>query len=227
MKVDKIKEYIVHFKKHLMSSGTDEMLFKWEVQKNFQQNWEGDASDMASMFHKALSSKKSGRLWGGSQDSAKSVMIEFMEMNPLFVQAMFKDLFDENKDITMRIERFKFHCDQLLEDLQKIRKKANHHYHGETKIISLYLALNTPAQYTIFDYEPFKKTMQAIEARTMPAAYDVERFFKTAKIFDTFIRQDEELIDFINKEIESDEYYHGYTMYLAYDFYQYVAKNVN
>ena len=224
MKVDKIKEQIDRFRKYLMASDGTEFLFKWEVQKNFSDHWNLEARDMSSMLDKALHSQISGRLWGGSQDSPKSVMKEFMQINPLFVHAMFMDLFNENKDITMRMERFKFHCDQLLEDLQKVRKKANNHFHSDHKIISLYLTLNNPANYTIFDYEPFKRTMEIIEARNMPASYDVERFFKTAKIFDTFIRQDQALIDYINDQINSDQFYQGYTMYLTYDFYQFVGK---
>ena len=50
-------------------------------------------------------------------------MLRFLEHDRESVRVMFKDLFNENKDIIMRMDRFRFHCDELLADLQQKHKK--------------------------------------------------------------------------------------------------------
>ena len=62
--------------------------------------------DFAQMFNESFKSQISNSLWGGSVNSAKSVMLTFIENNKEYVRSMFKDLYNEDRDINMRINRF-------------------------------------------------------------------------------------------------------------------------
>ena len=104
-KFDKlVKEYQNYFTNHKGENGEsywEEEEFKWRGIKTFQDNWDLDAQDLSDMIKRSLYGVSHMMV---SQARFPEGMIEdFAEREPETVRAMFKNLFDESKDI---VERF-------------------------------------------------------------------------------------------------------------------------
>lgn len=217
MKVDKINAYKDLFKEHLVITQDYNELYKYECLQHFSDNWSLDELDLATMFDKSLTSNISARLWGGSTNSAKSVMLQFIALNKEFVRSMFRDLYNEDKDLGLRINRFIFHCDELLSQLQQKETKLNYHHHSDQEL-SVYLAFKFPAKYNLFNYGPFSIMMNRLEAKNVPQEFEVERFFKLCKGLYSILSRDTELLE-IHRNLRKDPIYYGDdTMLLVHDF---------
>jgi hypothetical protein len=149
-------------------------------------------------------------------------MLAFIENNREFVRSMFRDLFAEQKDLIMRIERFQFHCDQLLDELKKSSKKMNHHFHHDFYMPTLYLSMMYPLKYCLFEPDTFAQLLRALEVKD--ANYiTIDRFQKVTNICQSQLIQDEEILPILagRLNLSSPELVHS--KWLSYEFYQFVA----
>jgi len=188
MKVDKIKHYQSLFIDHVQRQGLREHLYQYEVQYNWQQHWDIESLELYSVYDNALTSSISGRLWGGSQNSAKESMLAMIKSQKEFVRSAFRDLFAHEKDLGLRCDRFLFYCDEAIKGVAD--KKMVDHRH-DRRIMSLYLALESPSEYALFDYEYFHKMMVKLEARNIPTQYELSRYQKSMKAIHTVMSKDE------------------------------------
>lgn len=227
MKVDKINEYISKVKNYLQSEDLhDEFLYKYECLKNFQDNWDIEAIDFHSMYDAALSSKMSNRLWGGRRNSSKASMLEMIKADKHFADSMFRDLFDEGKAVNQRMERFIFHCDELVQQVPVRKKDPLHHKHDNYTILSVYLASRYPEQYCIFEYPQFRDTMEKLGVAEVPQIFEISRFFKLSQALHKMLSKDEELMAIQKERINEDIFYQGNSMLLVSDFYDLIGKKV-
>lgn len=217
MQVAKINAYKDVFKEHLEITQSYNELYKYECLKNFQDNWDLGELDLHTMYDKSLSSEISGRLWGGSTNSAKEIMLKFIEMDKEFVRSMFRDLLNDDKDLNMRINRFKFHSDQMLVQLSEKHQKINNHYHTDDEI-SIYLAFSEPEKYTLFNYGPFSIMMNRLGAKNVPQEFEVDRYYKLCKGLYTMLNKDAELISLHKAKRAESQYYQGDTMVIVHDY---------
>jgi len=219
MKVHLIKEYIEKYKTFLDSEIPYYEAYKWECVSNFQEHWNLGAEDLRTMYKQSLSSIYSAKLWKGSKNSPKSVMLKYFKSNPEFARDAFRDLFNEELEVILRMDRFSYHCDQLLPELIKFDRKADRHYHDDFRILSVYLALKYPQKYCVFDYKPFKKMMVKLETQDVPAEFEIGRFFKLMQGLYKILIKDKELLEIHAKKIEGEEFYKEPCMMLVHDFY--------
>lgn len=227
MKVDKINEYISKVKNYLKQEDLhDEFLYKYECLKNFQEHWDIAAIDFHSMYDAALSSKMSNRLWGGRRNSSKASMLEMIKADKHFADSMFRDLFDEGKAVNQRMERFIFHCDELIQLVPVRKKDPLHHKHDNYTILSVYLASRYPEQYCIFEYPQFRDTMEKLGVSEIPQIFEISRFFKLSQALHKMILKDEELMEIQKARIDEDIFYQDASMLLVSDFYDLVGKKV-
>lgn len=217
MKVDKINAYKDVFKEHLRITQSYNENYKYECLQNFQAHWDLSALDLATMYNNSLQSKVSGRLWGGSRNSAKEVMLLFLESDKEFVRSMFRDLYKEEKDLGMRINRFMFHCDQMLAQINGDKAKWTTHFHNE-EVVALYLAFNDPEKYALFSYGPFSNMMRRLEVKSIPESYELDRYFKLCKGLYTLLKRDEELLEMHREQRAREGYYSEDTMIMIHDY---------
>lgn len=149
-KFDKlVKEYQNYFTNHKGENGEsywEEEEFKWRGIKTFQDNWDIEAQDLSDMIKRSLSGVSHMMV---SQARFPEGMIEdFAEREPDTVRAMFKDLFDESKDIVERFHSFKQKSADLLE---RVGNGAKNHFQDE-RTIALYLWLRYPDKYYVYQY---------------------------------------------------------------------------
>ena len=189
-----INEYKDQFKAFLEKEDTITNDFYFEIINNWQQHWNIESRNLSQVYDSSLQSSVSARLWGGSVNSPKSLMISLLNTEEDFMRATFRDLFNERLDIGLRLDRFAFHTDQVFKALQTKDPKLISHFHDDRKILCLYLALEYPAEYCLFDYDSFHKMMTKFESRNIPTEVEVERYYKSCRGIFKLISKDEELI---------------------------------
>lgn len=223
MQLKKIQEALDQFKTHLASEAKEEHLYIYESQKIFQENWNLESTDPASMYNRSLNNSQTRRLWNRENYEPKRMMLEFWRMQPDFVKQMFQDLFDENKKVDGRVGRFVFYCDELLtEFLEKHpRSREGKHFHQDGyQIVSLYLAFRYPDQYSLYHFDRFKRLLNALGTPDMPATHDFERFCKVVKTLWGFMQKDEELIAAHRERLEEGKHYQGESLLPVYELMQ-------
>lgn len=223
MQLKKIQEALAQFKAHLVSEEKEQYLYIYESQKIFQENWNLESTDPASMYNRSLNNSQTRRLWNREHYEPKRMMLEFWRMQPDFVRHMFQDLFDENKGVDGRVGRFVFYCDELLtEFLEKHpRSRDSKHFHQDGyQIVSLYLAFRYPDQYCLYNFDRFKKLLSTLSNPDIPATHDFERFCKVVKVLWGFIQKDEELMAAHRERLEEGKHYQGDSLLPVYELMQ-------
>lgn len=200
MKVAVINEYKEKFKEYLRSSDIDHA-FYFEIIANWQECWKSEATDFAAVYDASLQSEISGRLWGGSTNSAKSMMLVLIREHPDFIRDCFRDLFNETLDLGLRLDRFGYHADQILRPMMGKNPKLSTHHHNDREILCLYLALQYPKLYCLFDYQSFLSMMTKFESRNIPQIVEVERYYKSCRGIYNLIIKDGELIQIVQEKI--------------------------
>ena len=119
MNLQKLKEAIHGYKLFLRSHPDHDPYWKWESQRIFQDNWDIDTKDFHSMFDSSLQNSRTRRLWNRENYAPKHMMMKFINTSEDYVRFAFMDLFNENKDIEGRVDRFVFYCDELYGNIKR------------------------------------------------------------------------------------------------------------
>jgi len=228
MQVAKVTEFMNGYKDHLRDPDNLEMTFTWEAQRHFQDNWNLEAEELAIMYDNCLQNSQSRRLWKGRDFFPKQSMIYLMEVDPEFVVLMFRDLFNEQKEVGGRIGRFVHGCEVLLKQYQQQfpKKRLFNHYHEHNHIISMYLAFRYPTQYGLYFADPFQKMMQALKMPNPPSPFDYERIFKIMRTLYKLLSKDEELMELHLARLNPDRDYTPESLLLVHDFYMTCVRSL-
>lgn len=227
MQLKLIKASFEGYKQFLRTQSAERHLLIWESQRTFQEKWDLTQTPIVDMYDGSLQNSQTKRLWKREAYEPKKVMSAFMQMQPDFVAYMFKDLFNEEKDIGGRVDRFVFHCDELLQEYkaQNPRSIENNHYHGDRyQMVSLYLAFRFPEQYTYYDGQVFWQVLSKWGTANIPKADDFERFCKISRTLYTLLSKEEELMELHQKRLLPGTHYTDKSLLVIYDFYQFCYR---
>lgn len=224
--LNKIQAAIPAYKSWLSSVRAHPGLYAWEGVQHFQNNWNPDSTDPASMFDSCFYSEQNRKLWQGENWEPRRIMTEFWKFDPLAVKWMFDDLFNETKSVDGRIGRFLFGCDSVLRDYKKAKPTSieNNHYHGDYRMISVYLSFRYPDMYAPYDFDTFKKVLTVLGARDLPEQDDLPRYFKVLKTLMTFLERDPQVEELINRHLHPKKHFRGKTMLAASDFCRFITE---
>ena len=188
----------------------------YQAQKEFQINWDPADLNTGAMLDKSID--ESTDKWSSPINEAKRVLIAFCEINSDLLLAMFKDLFDEKKALDGRMDRFLFHLDLLLGEINQKKIIFPDHHHNK-RIVSIYLSYHNPELYLPFEFSLFHEAMQNMKAIKIPEVYEIERYYKICRIITRFLLENEHISSYFNsnKVIMPNQL-------LAYDFMQYCLK---
>ncbi len=229
MQLQRIQERLAGFKNHLQSPTAQYWLHLWESQQIFQTRWDADAPDIRATYDAALDSPVTRRLWSRENYAPKQMMLIFAELAPDMVRVAFQDLFNENKDIEVRLDRFVYYCDELLSAYkgQTNRPAWNRHFHDDDyAIISLYLAFRYPDRYAPYRHAAFVEMLRQLAAANLPRSNDPARWFKVARTLYGFMQKDTELLSLHQQRLLPDRHYTGSSLLLAYEFCLWCARQL-
>lgn len=137
--------------------------YKWLALKTFQDNWDIDAPDFASMLEKSLSDTKNLLV---SQSAFPRLMItSYAKQDSVSVKNMFIALFDESMGVEERIDTFMKESDTLAARLSP----GKMHYQN-TNAISTYLWLHYPSKYCIYKWSEFNNICKKTGLDNCPKA---------------------------------------------------------
>lgn len=225
MQLKLLNQQIEAFKQYLCGPRAEERLYIWESQRIFQEHWNLEAPDLVRMYDASLENSRTRRLWRRENYEPKEMMLKFLRQSPEFVRSMFRDLFNEEKSIDGRAQRFVFYCDELLQEYKKAHPRSieNNHYHDDDyHMVFLYLAFRYPEQYALYDFDAFLGTLRRLGVAQLPRTNDLPRFVKVCATLDKLLRKDEGLLELHRQRLARDErYYQGESRLLVYDFFQF------
>ena len=204
----RLKEILVDYKKDFVSrwngkkgDGED---FKWMAVKQFQDHWDVNAADFASMLKESLSGAHG--LLTSRNNFPMGMIVGFAQADPEAVRGMFLALFDESKDVYERIDTFKNQAAILLE---KYGNGAAQHYQYENAIAT-YLWFRYPDKYYIFKYSEVKKVADILNANErIKKGANTDNVRSCFHLYDEIcheLAQDEELISLFQSQL-TDECY--------------------
>ena len=191
MDIDKVKlqelvaEYKADFKENISVE-----LYKWEAVKHFQDNWDLDAEDFATMLSRSLS--KTANLLASMSNFPRKVIIQLAERFSKEVKSLFLELFDETKELKGRIDSFAVGIDELYSKWED--KDGKNHFHN-LNVISTYLWLRSPSKYYIFKPSVAKRMFEGLRNENIKTNKS-DAVIKTYELFDSIsavLCNDEEL----------------------------------
>lgn len=178
--------------------------YKWKAVKQFQDNWDVNASDFSDML--SLSLEKTYNLLASANNFPKGMMSEFAKAAPEEVRAMFIALFDESRDVFERMDEFKHQSSVLLE---KYGNGAAQHYQYENAI-STYLWLRYPDKYYIYKFSEVKTVASELESdyqfRKGAYAENIRNFLNLYDEISAALKEDAELVNLLHSHLTDDCY---------------------
>lgn len=178
--------------------------YKWKAVKQFQDNWDVNASDFSEMLSRSL--EKTYNLLASANNFPKGMMSEFAKAAPEEVRAMFIALFDESRDVFERMDEFKHQSSVLL---KKYGNGAVQHYQYENAI-STYLWLRYPDKYYIYKFSEVKTVASELESdyqfRKGAYAENIRNFLNLYDEISAALKEDAELVNLLHSHLTDDCY---------------------
>lgn len=137
--------------------------YKWEAVKHFQDHWDIDAENFGEMFRKATD--KTFNLLASGYAYPRAMIINFAQADDEAARSMFRNLFDESRDLSGRIDAFQAASEELRSKYDDGTWRS--HYQN-TNAISTYLWLRYPDKYYIYKYELFRAAAKELSSGYMP-----------------------------------------------------------
>ena len=162
----KLSAALEEYKKDFDSEWEDEK-YKWQAVKCFQDNWDIDAGDFASMLAKSL--EKTANLLASMNNFPKKMILQYAGEEAETVRAMFLRLYDESKEVTGRILRFQSDAQELCE-----RLSPGYVHYQRPMAITAYLWLKYPQKYEMYKYSVSKAAAEYIENPYKPVKGQTE-----------------------------------------------------
>lgn len=221
MQLQKIQQFIADYRNWLPSRPAEGRLYYWETQARWQAHWDLNAPDLRPGYTAGLENSHTRRPWKREGYEPKRMMLAFMDMEPEFVRTMFRDLFNENKEVSGRADRFVFYCDQLLLQYRErfpLRIDTSHYHDDGYEIVSLYLCLQFPLLYTPYQASRLITLLERLGARDLPRAGDFERHCKLMRTLQTMLLKDDLLMARHRARLQAYPDYQPDSLLLAFDF---------
>lgn len=130
--------------------------YKWEAVQRFQEKWNIEAKDFASMIKEAIA--KQGNLLNSNNYFPAGMIHNFAVVDQERTREMFRMLFDESKDLAQRIKYFK----DEAESIREIHDNEWKSHYQDLRAISVYLMSRYPEKYYIYKYTELKKTVDIL-----------------------------------------------------------------
>lgn len=228
MQVKKINAYLDAFEDYLTQEESDERVYIWESQKLWQEHWDLQSPDLVGMYRQSLQNSTSRRIWNRESYEPKAMMLRFARLQPDYFRQMFMDLLNEQKEVSGRLSRFSYYCDQLLEMLREKHPKRAFpsHFHDDGyEISSIYLTFQYPTQYIPYKLELFQSVMKKLGAPKPVLAHDTERYFKVARTLDSMLQKREKILQSHQERLQAELHYTEPSLLLAYDLVCFVQSH--
>lgn len=164
--------------KFLKESENKQEYYKWESIDHFQKHWNIDAEGFSNMFHTAFQKRKNlfyQNSWG--------FISKLVKHFPEKARAMFRELYNEDIGIDVRIRNFQEQGRIIVPEVMKATDKEKLSHQQDERTISVYLAFMYPDTHFIFK-DSFYQTICALyQEKARPAGEKYQHFCELAERF--------------------------------------------
>ncbi|WP_296879158.1 AAA family ATPase [Thomasclavelia sp.] len=200
--------------------------FKWQAVKCFQENWDINVQNFLEMFNTATA--KTHNLLASNHNYPRGMMMKFIEKEAETVRKMFADLFNEEIDLSLRINDFKMKSEEIRAKYDD--GTWNNHYQNENTI-SIYLWLRYPEKYYIYKYLVVKEIAKELDERVNIVKGDnIENIINSNQLYDDInylLKEDLQLVEKLKNKLTETEYSDPNLKILTMDFGFFISKFLN
>jgi 5-methylcytosine-specific restriction protein B len=192
---DAMELIIARYKDHIRTTQFEGEAYKWQLIKRMSGRPNLDASDFTTEI-KSMEYKNLVYPMG------IAVLIHIANDRPEELRKCFVALFDENKDLTMRVKQF---SEETLKLYRQLEVKLNHHQ--DERSISTYLTFRNPDKYMLFKtsfYEPYCDLIKV--SKRKPKEKYAHYLELLDEFVDDYVTNDDELIDLKNQYLPKDRF---------------------
>jgi GTPase subunit of restriction endonuclease len=218
--IEKLKPALEGYKKYFPEKWPEEK-YKWECINIFKKEWNIDAPDFAQMFKAATA--KTDNLLASQRDFPRAMIIEFAQKDRERIRGLFRNLFDESKDLVERMTAFRTGTKAFASTDPKWVSDSQ-----STSSISTYLWLMYPDKYFIYKYGLYSKVAKELDSDSIPkadgSAKSVIEGYKVYEEIRQKLLNDSEFRQMLNKELTPDCYPDPELRTLTVDFGFYLAN---
>ena len=187
----KLRQVLEGYKAYFPSHWDDEK-YKWEAVKHFQDHWNIEAEDFGAMFKEATD-KTYNLLASGYAYPRRMIQI-FAKADEAAVRQMFRELFDESRDLAERVKAFQASAEAIR---AKYDDGTWSNHYQNTNAVSTYLWLRYPDKYYIYKYELARDAAVVLGFGFQPKPNgSVDSMLGSFALYDdicAFLQQDEEI----------------------------------
>lgn len=160
--LEKLKPILEGYKVYFPSHWDDEK-YKWEAIKHFRDHWDIVAENFGDMFKQATD--KTFNLLASGYAYPRGMITNFAKADDEATRAMFRNLYDETKDLAERVDAFQTASEELR---AKYDDGTWRNHYQNTNAISTYLWLRYPDKYYIYKYELFRVAAKELSSNYLP-----------------------------------------------------------
>lgn len=158
----KLRPILAGYKAYFPSHWDDE-IYKWEAIKHFQDHWNIEAENFGEMFKEATD--KTFNLLASGYAYPRGMMINFAKADDAAARQMFRDLYDESRDLAERVDAFQAASEAIR---AKYDDGTWRNHYQNTNAISVYLWLRYPEKYYIYKYEIYRDVAAELNSEYRP-----------------------------------------------------------
>jgi len=204
-----IREVLDYYKKDFVKYWEEEK-YKWVAVQHFQDNWNIEAADFASMLEESIS--QAYNLLQGGMYYASKMLCTLAKQDPEKMRSLFRLLYNENLPLVDRLQPFRTGCDELLEEFRQTSsepEKAKNHYQ-DLRALCVYLSFEYPEKYFLFKYRMYTGFRKLIDFKetSQEKSSEIRKYDNYARMCQAVlgeIQADTELQQMQRKQVKSEE----------------------
>lgn len=184
-----IEDLIKRYKEFKIKEGHSEEFYKYEAVLHFRQNWKLDATNFAEMLKNSIS-KQENLMYNLAVSGINSVA----EKEPQKTKSLFIELFDESKDLQIRLSTFQKGVDELIKSIDP--KLGGHQ---DERACSVYLTFRYPEKYCFYKNSYYVKYCKLIGVKGKTPGQKYIHYLDLIKeIKEKYLKGDKELWQLTN-----------------------------
>lgn len=162
--------------------------------ENWKQHFSFHKEEPQEVYDRSLHNPDTARLWGGSTNSIKSSLLSLMAYDTDTAMMALFDLFNEGKDLTLRLGRYEEYMMDIYQRLSQNNKRVEA-FRQDRSAAFLHLMHAYPQDYCLFLYEDFHRMMEDCGSINIPTKYETGRYAKICKTLYTLLLKEDRLVD--------------------------------
>ena len=183
------------YRQYLENTGNKQELYKWEIGKQFQEDWDLDTEDFGAM----LKSVK----WANLISQQSGAFFREARKNPIDARAFYKYLFDESKSISDRINWARDKGTELAKTWRPGWKSAGQ----DERTLSIIWSFNDLKNHAPYKSSFYTKYCELIDVKPEKAGGKYEDYLKRIDLLlKNYINKDKSLVALHNSFLDPDKH---------------------